>query len=104
MRILITSPTFPPINSGLGNAALRQAQAISDAGHNVIVATESDKRETYKISENIKIECFPVKGSNYFIDPIQGDTKCYVDFLSQYSWDIILMNAWQNWAIKSGLI
>ncbi|WP_142994491.1 glycosyltransferase family 4 protein [Thalassospira xiamenensis] len=103
MRILITSPTFPPINSGLGNAVLRQAQAISDAGHDVIVATGSDKRETYQISENIKIEYFPVKGSNYFIDHIQGDTKCYVDFLSQYSWDIILMNAWQNWATDIAL-
>ena len=100
MKVLLTTPTFPPQNSGLGNAVLRQAQQLSSAGVNVVVATFATKRSSYRyLNTRIQVEGFNIAGAESFLlDPLRGDIQAYVDFLKDSSFDSVIMHAWQNWA------
>jgi 1,2-diacylglycerol 3-alpha-glucosyltransferase len=102
MRILLTSPTYPPFISGLGNAVAQQAKGLAKAGHEVVVATGGNQRRSI-YSEGILIETFPITGADYFFQPIRGDAASYINFLCKNSWDIVLLNAWQNWATDLAL-
>lgn len=102
MRILLTSPTYPPFNSGLGNAVAQQALGLSQAGHNVVVATGGAKRES-RLDQNICVELFPVSGADCLLQPIKGAPNTYLDFLRATDWDVLLLNAWQNWATDLAL-
>ncbi|SDH63148.1 glycosyltransferase family 4 protein [Propionivibrio dicarboxylicus] len=104
MRILLTSPTYPPFNSGLGNAVSQQAACLTKAGHEVIVATGGGTRATEVDMLGIRIERFAVSGANSLLQPIRGDRKTYVDFLRTVNCDIVVMNAWQNWASDLALL
>lgn len=99
MRILLTSPTYPPINSGLGNAVSQQAEILSSAGHEVVVATGGSQRATRNDTVNhVRIEEFAVTGADSLLQPIRGDVVAYVEFLQRSEYDVVLVNAWQNWA------
>lgn len=97
MRILLTSPTYPPFNSGLGNAVAQQAACLLRAGHEVVVATGGAKRDSRE-AKGIRIETFAVTGADCWLQPIQGEVATYTDFLRNNVWDVVLLNAWQNWA------
>lgn len=99
MRVLITSPTFPPFNSGLGNAVQRQAMVLTAAGFDVVVATGGAARQSGRDEESgARVEHFDVTGADYAANPIRGDIASYQDFLLKSKFDVVLMNAWQNWA------
>lgn len=99
MRVLITSPTYPPFNSGLGNAVQRQAMAIAADGFEVVVATGGPARQSGQDeASGAWIEHFNVSGADYAANPIRGDIASYEDFLLKSEFDVVLMNAWQNWA------
>ncbi len=98
MNILITVPTFPPFNSGLGNAVRLQALMLSQCGAKVTVATHGEQRETQQHPEGYVIERFAVTGANFLATPLKGDVQGYTQFLRQSRFDVVLMNAWQNWA------
>lgn len=99
MKILLTTPTYPPFNSGLGNAVQQQAIALASQGMEVVVATSGSNRGLRKSCENaIKIKEFSISGSNSLLYPLKGDIDEYVNFLRNGDFDIIIMNAWQNWA------
>ena len=102
MRILLTSPTYPPFNSGLGNSVAQQAAFLESFGHEVVVATNGEKRSTSH-ENGIRIERFSVRGADSWLQPIRGEVGAYVDFLRQNNWDVLLFNAWQNWATDLGL-
>jgi glycosyltransferase involved in cell wall biosynthesis len=102
LRILITSPTYPPFNSGLGNAAAQQAICLVRAGHHVVVATGGNKRLTFE-NEGIRVETFVLTGAESWLHPIRGDINSYEDFLIKNNWDVVLLNAWQNWATDLAL-
>lgn len=99
MKILLTTPTYPPFNSGLGNAVWQQAQALVAEGMDVTVATGGKKREQ-RVDQviGVPVEVFPVSGAASFLDPIKGDVEGYLDFLQSRCFDVILMNAWQTWS------
>ena len=97
MRILLTSPTYPPINSGLGNAVAQQAAALLQAGHEVVVATGGAKRCSMEV-EGVRVEAFNLRGADSWLHPIKGSVSQYIDFLIHNAWDVVLLNAWQNWA------
>ena len=103
MRILLTSPTYPPFNSGLGNATAQQAAALARAGHEVVVATGGDVRGSRRDEWGVRVEAFAVTGASSWLQPIRGDMGSYVDFLQQPGWDVVLLNAWQNWATDLAL-
>ena len=102
MRILLTSPTYPPFNSGLGNAVSVQAACLVQAGHEVVVATGGAERSTNQV-EGTRVETFAVTGADCWHQPIKGDVARYTAFLLGSDWDVVLMNAWQNWATDVAL-
>lgn len=102
MRILLTSPTYPPFNSGLGNAVAQQAASLARVGHEVVVATGGAQRCSRE-AEGCRVETFALTGADCFIQPIRGEVSLYTDFLCQNDWDLVLLNAWQNWATDLAL-
>lgn len=98
MKVLITTPTFPPYNSGLGNAAKRQAQALISLGVEVVVATGGANRNTREDASGWRVEEFNVSGSDSLVNPVRGNAGSYRDFLLGSKFDVILMNAWQTWS------
>ena len=98
MKVLLTSPTYPPFNSGLGNAVRRQAEAISQRGISVVVATGGIARNT-RWDGAVRVEEFAVTGAEQLLrNPIRGDVAGYVGFLLTEPYDVIIMNAWQTWS------
>lgn len=63
MRILLTTPIYPPFNSGLGNAVAQQAAFISKSGHDVVVVTHGEQRSTIH-EDRVRIERFSVHGAD----------------------------------------
>lgn len=99
MRILLTTPSYPPYNSGLGNAVQQQALAIQAKGIDVVVATAGEQRTQRIDNQNgIPVEEFAVSGSFSLLNPIKGDIEGYLEFLKSQQFDIIIMNAWQTWS------
>ncbi len=99
MRVLLTSPFFPPLNSGLANAVHQQATTLLALGHEVVVATGGDSRKSRKDEfTGIPVEEFSITGSRYFLHPVRGEVASYIEFLEKSRFDIVIMNAWQNWA------
>jgi glycosyltransferase involved in cell wall biosynthesis len=103
MRILLTSPTYPPFNSGLGNAVAQQAALLAGAGHQVVVATGGAERSTRE-DFGVRVETFILRGADSLLQPIRGDVAGYIDYLKNNEWDVMLFNAWQNWATDIALI
>lgn len=102
MRILLTTPTYPPFNSGLGNAVAQQAACLAKTGNEVVVAAGGIARGTREYA-GIRVETFTLVGSDSLLQPIRGDVKAYLDFLRNNEWDVVLLNAWQNWATDLAL-
>jgi glycosyltransferase involved in cell wall biosynthesis len=102
MRILLTSPSYPPLNSGLGNAVSQQAACFAQAGHEVVVATGAGQRGSRE-EEGIRVETFALTGADWCLQPIRGEVAAYTDFLRHNDWDVVLLNAWQNWATDLAL-
>lgn len=102
MRILLTTPTFPPFNSGLGNAVAQQARYLATAGNEVTVATGGADRASFAY-ESISVETFKIQGSGNILSRIRGDSGSYKEFLVQTQWDAVVLNAWQNWATDIAL-
>lgn len=97
LNILITTPTFPPFNSGLGNAVQEQVNILIAMGYLVVVATHGSQRQT-EFMTGYRIEKFNVTGSDSLITPIKGDVESYKTFLTCSNFDIVLANAWQTWS------
>lgn len=97
MKVLITSPTYPPFNSGLGNAVAQQAMSLAKAGNEVVVATGGQQRGSTNAS-GVTVETFVISGADSWLQPIRGDVKSYLRFLRESKWDVVVFNAWQNWA------
>lgn len=99
LKILITTPSFPPHNSGLGNAVYQQVKMLSSFGNVVVVATAGNKRYIrFDSFLNVRIEEFNVMGADSLINPLQGDVDSYKKFLLESDFDLIIMNAWQTWS------
>ena len=89
MRILLTSPFYPPLNSGLGNAVARQAASLNLAGHEVIVATGGDQRSSWMVG-GVRVETFALTGADSRLHPIKGEVATYINFLRHNDWDVVI--------------
>jgi 1,2-diacylglycerol 3-alpha-glucosyltransferase len=104
LKILITSPTYPPFNSGLGNAVHRQAIALVELGMDVTLATGGAARLRRTAgADGIVVEEFNITGAQTWLNPIRGDVPSYVRFLKNSAFDVVIMHAWQNWATDIAL-
>ncbi len=64
MKILLTTPH---IQTGLGNAVIRQAELISSVGHDVTIITGAIQSiERQDNTKKYKIISMNLQGSNYF--------------------------------------
>jgi len=98
-KILITTPSFPPHNSGLGNAVYQQVKMLISNKNEVVVATAGNKRNIrFDSFLNVRIEEFNVTGADSLINPLQGNVDSYKKFLLESDFDLIIMNAWQTWS------
>lgn len=99
MKILLTTPTYPPINSGLGNVVFQQASSLAGHGFEVTVATGGQQRG-HRVDpiSGARIEEFNISGEESWLHPIRGEVDDYVAFLKSTSFDVVVMHAWQNWA------
>lgn len=97
MRVLLTTPTYPPFNSGLGNAVARQAAQLARRDIDVVVATGGRRRGS-RVHQGVRVEEFAVEGAEFLRNPIRGDIHAYVEFLRREPFDVIVMNAWQTWS------
>lgn len=102
MKVLLTTPTYPPFNSGLGNAVWSHATGLARHGFEVVVATGGPQRST-EIMDGVRIERFAVDGADYLRNPIRGDVAGYSDFLLTETYDTIIMEAWQIWSTDIAL-
>lgn len=102
MRVLLTTPTYPPFNSGLGNAVHRHATGLARHGFEVVVATGGSERAT-AMADGIRIERFAVTGAEYLRNPIRGDAESYRTFLRTEHYDTIVMEGWQTWSTDIAL-
>ena len=102
MKVLLTTPTYPPFNSGLGNAVHHHAIGLKNHGFEVVVATGGSGRATEMV-DGIRIERFAVTGADYLRSPIRGDVDGYSQFLQTEPYDAIVMEAWQIWSTDIAL-
>lgn len=99
MKILLTTPSFPPIIGGLGNAVYQQALSLTYRGFDVTVATSVVAGNPRNNSSNkIKVVEFSIDGADWVGNPIRGEIGEYIRFLRETDFDLIIMHAWQNWA------
>ncbi|WP_419902634.1 glycosyltransferase family 4 protein [Kiloniella sp.] len=64
----------------------------------VIATNVSHKGRGANTDKGILIKEFPISGANSLLSPLKGDIKSYLSFLQNGAFDVIIMNAWQNWA------
>lgn len=102
LNILITTPTFPPLNSGLGNAVREQVMMLSAMGHAVTVATYGPAR-TSSQQDGYVLETFDVSGASILSNPFRGDVQSYRQFLIDSRFDLVMLNAWQIWSTDVAL-
>lgn len=102
MKVLLTTPTYPPFNSGLGNAVHRHALGLRKHGFDVVVATGGQQRAT-AVVDDIRVERFAVTGADYLRSPIRGDVDSYRKFLLSETCDAIVLEAWQTWSTDIAL-
>jgi len=102
VKVLFTTPTYPPFNSGLGNAVHRHAAGLHQRGFEVVVATGGQQRATDMV-DGIRVERFAVTGADYLRNPIRGDVGGYSKFLLSEHCDAIVMEAWQTWSTDIAL-
>lgn len=99
-KILLTTPTYPPFNSGLGNSVQFLAAALVRAGCVVVIATAGERRgRRQDVETGAIVEEFNVTGAEFALNPIRGGgVAAYEKFLFDSDFDIIVLNAWQTWS------
>lgn len=102
VRILLTTPTYPPFNSGVGNAVKLQADELARRGHEVVVATGGAGRSSDH-SGGVQVERFAVDGARTLRNPIRGDVAGYRRFVREAKAEAVVMHAWQTWSTDLAL-
>lgn len=99
MKIVVTTPSFPPIVGGLGNAIYEQVLLLQKMGHDLTVVTSTTGDE-YRPKNylGINVKEFNIEGADWIIRPIKGQKNEYISYLKSGKFDLIIMHAWQNWA------
>jgi L-malate glycosyltransferase len=96
MKILICSEFYPPHVGGVEEHSFQLAQYLNKKGNQVEIATTYlSKREINK--GLIKVNQFKIKGN--FVRGYSGDVTKYQQFLLSSNFDVIFVNAAQQWSL-----
>lgn len=94
MKILLCSEFYYPQMGGVEQHNYHLANFLQKKGHEVEVATTFNEKRSFKIN-SIKIHQFKIKGN--YIKGYNGQTLKYQNFLLNTKFDIIFINAAQQW-------
>jgi glycosyltransferase involved in cell wall biosynthesis len=107
MRILITTPSFPPAVGGVARVAERQAEHLARRGHRVTVITggDADVEESPTSAEDVqlirvrvKTGRFPVYAAGDTLGLRQKEARDrYQTLLLRSTADVLISHCWQAW-------
>jgi glycosyltransferase involved in cell wall biosynthesis len=96
MKILICSEFYYPKIGGVEQHNYHLANFLQEKGHEVEVVTTFLEKRPFKIN-SVKINQFKIKGN--MVKGFTGDTSKYQSFLKNTKFDIIFINAAQQWTL-----
>lgn len=107
MRILITTPSYPPASGGVACVSRRQAEYLAGEGHEVTVVTGSSTGMAMAPSSQsgvtlirlpIKTGRFPAYAAGDRLGIRQPDQRLrYQEMLLQFDSDVLVSHCWQAW-------
>lgn len=102
MRILITTPTFPPQSGGVAEVASRQCQALRAKGHDVRVLTSGDPLPDDAAEGILRLPVTPGRFPRYAAGDALGiddppSRATYLDAIRASASDVVLSHCWQAW-------
>lgn len=102
MRILHTSPFYPPELSGVSEVVRQISTRLARRGHEVHVATAASSHDGIESwCDGVKVHRFQIAGN--LARSISGEQSAYANFLWSRPWDVIAMHCSQTWATDLAL-
>jgi glycosyltransferase involved in cell wall biosynthesis len=102
MNILQVTHSFPPEETGVGEAVWQLSRHLVARGHRVHVATGLTANATEKeCIEGIRVRRFAITGGG--LVGIEGDTEGYLEFIQDTAWDAVVFHNLQGWPIELAL-
>lgn len=99
MRLLITTPTYPPQINGVAQVVQAHVEHFVRSGHHVTVATGFDPaRPPTPTGANPAVVQFRVTGCAHPRFPCRGEVRAYQDFIRGWDGDVMLCHCWQIWS------
>lgn len=96
MNILHTVEFYYPSIGGMQEVVKQISERLVKRGHKVTVATTKLTERRSKVINGVKIKEFEIKGN--LVRGLTGETKKYIDFLTNSDFDIMTNFAAQQWA------
>lgn len=103
MRILYSTPLLPPPRSGMALATRNEALLLQELGHDVQLVTGVSNAHVLSAMNGSSLATigFDISGNGSLWRPIRGDTKRLGAFFRDGTWDLVIVQGWQNWATDS---
>ncbi len=104
MKILHTVESYLPAMHGMSVVVQQLSERLVAQGHEVIVATRTDTKRTYRELNGVKIESFLLSGNTVRgINGTPEEKQRYQNLLIDPSFDIVVQFAAQQWATDLAL-
>ncbi|WP_439493741.1 glycosyltransferase [Bosea sp. (in: a-proteobacteria)] len=99
MRILMACEFYHPSRGGVQEVMRQLAERFVAAGHEVTVCTTRLPDRSFKTHNGVTIEEFDITGNR--ANGMHGEIQRYVDYLSAFDGDAILIKAAQQWTFDA---
>jgi glycosyltransferase involved in cell wall biosynthesis len=98
MKILITTPTFPPAQNGVAHVAFAHAVGLTRKGYQVSIATGYNALRTEEpCFPGIEVYQYRVSGQGSLHSPHKGAINEYRQFVSDFGGDLVISHCWEIW-------
>lgn len=99
MRILLACEFYHPSRGGVQEVMRQLAERFVAAGHEVTVCTTRLPERDFKTHNGVTIEEFDITGNR--ANGMHGEIQRYVNYLSAFDGDAILIKAAQQWTFDA---
>lgn len=99
MRILFCCEFYSPSVGGIQEVMRQVAERLVSRGHEVTVATSQLPTRTFNELNGVRVVGFNVSGSS--VKGMQGDVAQYQTFVSEGSFDLVMINMAQQWTLDA---